>query len=41
MVQFHLGENCISFSDDFNKLNTLRTDIIFHCIQKQAKFFAV
>lgn len=28
MVQFHLGENCISFSDDFNKLNTLRTDII-------------
>lgn len=28
MVQFHLGENSISFSDDFNKLNTLRTDII-------------
>ena len=28
MVQFHLGENSNSFSDDFNKLNTLRTDII-------------
>ena len=24
MVQFHLGENSISFSDDFDKLNALR-----------------